>query len=63
MKSTSERYNFDNIDSLDEIGLPPVDYHGPCYNVPAVDKYCKANNTTADKLTEAELEPFIVGWR
>ena len=29
---------------LDTIGLPPINYDGPEYNIRALDKYCKENN-------------------
>lgn len=43
---------------LDSIGLPPVDYDGPEYNIRALDKYCKRKGTKAFELTEEELKQF-----
>lgn len=48
----------DSIDILDSIGLPPVDYKGPEYNIRALDKYCRSRNTEPSKLTEDELKQF-----
>lgn len=43
---------------LDSIGLPPVDYKGPEYNIRALDKYCKSKNIDSSELTEDELKQF-----
>lgn len=43
---------------LDSIGLPPVDYKGPEYNIRVLDKYCKSKNIDPSELTEDELKQF-----
>lgn len=48
----------DNEYILDSIGLPPVDYDGPEYNIRALDKYCKGKGIKASELTEEELKQF-----
>ncbi len=48
----------DDVDMLDSIGLPPVSYNGPEYNIRALDKYCKSKNIEPSELTEKELKQF-----
>lgn len=63
MKNTMAKSRLDDFDTLDDFYMPYIEYHGPCYNLQEVVKYCKANNRTADTLTDEELKPFITGWQ
>ena len=43
---------------LDTIGLPPINYYGPEYNIRALDKYCKEKGMKPEELSDNELKQF-----
>ncbi|MBQ7890762.1 MAG: hypothetical protein IJ359_01250 [Erysipelotrichaceae bacterium] len=43
---------------LDTIGLPPINYDGPEYNIRALDKYCKEKGMKPEELSDNELKQF-----
>ena len=47
-------------DIIDSIGLPPLEYHGPEYNIRAVDAYCRKKGIDTSQLTDEELKQFEV---
>lgn len=46
---------------LDTIGLPPINYDGPEYNIRALDKYCKEKGMKPEELSDNELKQFELG--
>lgn len=47
-------------DIIDSIGLPSIEYHGPEYNIRAVDAYCREKGIDTSQLTDEELKQFEV---
>lgn len=58
MKIKNNKLKFDG---LDDIIIAPMKDGEIEYNIRAVCEYCKKYNKDIEKLTEAELKPFITG--
>lgn len=49
-----------DYDSLDAIGLPPIDNKGCDYNIRAIMNYCREQNISLESITEKELKQFEI---
>ena len=63
MKGVLKKYMYnisknDDANVLDIIGLPPINYDGPEYNIRALDKYCREKGMKPEDLSENDLIQF-----
>ena len=52
----------DIADMDDGLVVVPPKQGQPLYNIPAMDRYCKANGLDMSRMTEKDWEPYIIGY-